>query len=92
VAVIVDGATPRVLEGVTSVRALAKAAIAEGTSLQDQIAAHGSGSALDLSAVTLLPPIDHDDRHAVGGLNRERDAGRVADDDVGVWQNAVHRK
>jgi hypothetical protein len=61
VAVIVDGATPRVLEGVTSVRALAKAVIAEGTSLQDQIAAHGSGSALDLSAVTLLPPIDHDD-------------------------------
>ena len=26
-----------------------------------RIAAHGSGSALDLSAVTLLPPIDHDD-------------------------------
>ncbi|WP_442681327.1 AraD1 family protein [Sphingomonas sp. ASY06-1R] len=61
VAVIVDGAPPRVLEGVASVRQLAKAAIAAGIKLKDRITAHDSGSVLDLSAVTLLSPIDHDD-------------------------------
>ncbi|WP_420138873.1 AraD1 family protein [Sphingomonas sp.] len=61
VAVLVDGAPPRVLKNVTSVRELAKAALVAGNSLKDQIAAYETGNALDLATVTLLPPIDHHD-------------------------------
>ncbi|GGE79465.1 AraD1 family protein [Sphingomonas prati] len=61
VAAIRDDGVARVVPGAASVRALALAAIAAGQGLADAVAAAGEGDVVDLNAVTLLPPIDHDD-------------------------------
>ncbi|MDB5705950.1 MAG: uncharacterized protein JWN66_3066 [Sphingomonas bacterium] len=61
VAVLRDLAPPQRLAGVESVRALAGAALAAGHSLVEQIAVAGDAGAVDLDALTLLPPIDHAD-------------------------------
>jgi hypothetical protein len=47
--------------GVTSVVALARQALAAGHSLVEAVAAAGAGEPVDLSAVELLAPIDHED-------------------------------
>jgi hypothetical protein len=51
----------RIVPGVESIRALAGTALATGTGLAAAVAAAGDGDPIDLSSVTLLPPIDHDD-------------------------------
>ena len=51
----------RTLVGVTSVLALAQAALVAGHDLAAAAAANGFGDTVDLNAVTLLPPIDHPD-------------------------------
>lgn len=61
VAAIRDGGAPTVIGGATSTLALAQRALAEGTTLAALVEAAGAGEALDLSSVTLLAPIDHDD-------------------------------
>ncbi|MEO6214516.1 MAG: AraD1 family protein [Sphingomonas sp.] len=61
VAVLRDMEPPRRLAGIESVRALARAAMAAGTSLVAQVDAAGDAGEVDLDAVTLLPPIDHED-------------------------------
>ncbi len=61
VAVLRNGADPRTVPGATSVLTLARAALAGGTSLAEAVKAAGEGAPVDLSAVTLLAPIDHDD-------------------------------
>jgi len=62
---IARGDVATVVPGVASVRALAAAAIAAGTSLAEAAAAQGEGArvelAEELAAGRLLPPIDHDD-------------------------------
>ena len=55
----VDGVA-RVVEGANSTRALAHTALAAGQSLA-QIAADHAGVEIDLSTVSLLTPIDHED-------------------------------
>ena len=52
---------PRTVPGVESVLALARSARAAGQTLAQACAAAGAGPAIDLDAVTLLPPIDHPD-------------------------------
>jgi hypothetical protein len=61
VAVLRGAEAPHRLAGVTSVAALGKAALAAGTSLLAQVDAAGDAGVVDLDAVTLLPPIDHED-------------------------------
>ena len=61
VAVLRGAETPRRLAGVASVAALGKAALASGTSLLAQVDAAGDAGVVDIDAVTLLPPIDHED-------------------------------
>ncbi|MFD1950220.1 AraD1 family protein [Sphingomonas arantia] len=61
VAAIRDDGVARIVPGAQSVQALALAAIAAGQGLADAVAAAGTGDVVDLNAVTLLPPIDHDD-------------------------------
>ena len=61
VAIIRDGGAPVALVGVGSTLALARQAIADGITLADAADRAGDGAAIDLAAVTLLPPIDHDD-------------------------------
>ena len=61
----VDGGAARVVNGVTSVYALAQEAIATGRKLSDVVAAHGLGANVDaaalLAAGKILPPIEHPD-------------------------------
>jgi hypothetical protein len=63
--ILADGDTAVFLSGVASVRALALAAIAAGTSLAAAAKAAATGAAVDiaaeLAAGRLLSPIDHDD-------------------------------
>ena len=55
----------RLINGATSTRTLAEAAIAAGHRLADQVAAQGLGASVDVRAALaegrVLPPIDHDD-------------------------------
>ena len=55
----------RLINGATSTRALAEAAIAAGHGLAEQVAAQGLGEAVDVAAALVegrvLPPIDHND-------------------------------
>jgi hypothetical protein len=59
VAALRDG-DARVVTGATSTLALARRAVAEGTTLA-ALAEGASGAAIDLAEVTLLAPIDHED-------------------------------
>lgn len=61
VAAIRDGAAPVELRGVASTRTLAQRALREGVTLSELVEALASGSRVDLTAVRLLVPIDHDD-------------------------------
>ncbi|HEX8445692.1 MAG TPA: AraD1 family protein [Sphingomonas sp.] len=61
VAAIREDGQARMVPGAVSVRALALDAMAAGRGLADAVAAAGDGAIIDLDAVTLLPPIDHDD-------------------------------
>ncbi len=57
---LLEGGTARVLRDVPSVVALAKRALAEGTTLAT-LAGALAGETLDLAQVTLLAPVDHED-------------------------------
>ena len=61
VAVIRDGGPASRVPGVSSTLALARRALAEGTTLDALIGALGDGPPVDLAAVELLAPIDHED-------------------------------
>ncbi|MFC3785556.1 hypothetical protein GGR90_000312 [Sphingopyxis italica] len=61
VAVIRDGRAASRLPGVSSTLALARRALAEGTTLDALTRALGDGPPVDLAAVELLAPIDHED-------------------------------
>ena len=61
VAAIRDGGEPAVVPGAGSTLALARRALAEGTTLAALVEAAGEGPALDLASVELLAPIDHQD-------------------------------
>jgi hypothetical protein len=61
VAAIRDDGVARAVTGAESVRTLALGAIAAGQTLADAVDAAGAGDVVDLAAVTLLPPIDHED-------------------------------
>jgi hypothetical protein len=61
VAALGEDRIPRRVNGATTTRALAQGAIDAGHSLADAVAAAGLGEQIDPAAVTLLPPIDHDD-------------------------------
>ena len=61
VAAIRDGGTASRVPGVSSTLALARRALAEGTTLDALIRALGEGRPVDLAAVELLAPIDHED-------------------------------
>jgi hypothetical protein len=61
VAAISDGGLPVKVRGATSTAALARRALAEGKTFAATIAAAGMGAPIDLDAITLLPPIDHED-------------------------------
>jgi len=56
-----DGGPPVMVAGATSTAALARRALAECKTLAETVAAAGIGARIDLDAVTLLPPIDHED-------------------------------
>src|SRR5262245_32555969 len=60
-----DGSAARVVNGATSVYALAQGAVDGGRKLGDVIASRGLGAAVDAAAVLadgkMLPPIDHPD-------------------------------
>jgi hypothetical protein len=61
VAAVRDGGAPVEVSGAGTTLALARQALAEGKSLAALVDAAGAGEAIDLSAVTLLAPIDHED-------------------------------
>ena len=61
VAVIRDGRAASRLPGVSSTLALARRALAEGTTLDALTRALGDGPPVDLATVELLAPIDHED-------------------------------
>ena len=61
VAVLSDDGAARIVSGVTTVGALARQALASNQTLAQAIEAAGAGAAVDLGAVELLAPIDHDD-------------------------------
>lgn len=61
VAAVRDGGAPMEVPGATTTLALAQRALAENSSLAALVDAAGQGAPVDLSAVTLLPPIDHED-------------------------------
>lgn len=61
VAAIRDGAAPVVVRGATTTLELAERALAGGVSLAAVIDAAGLGEAVDLDAIELLAPIDHQD-------------------------------
>jgi hypothetical protein len=61
VAALRDGGTPHIVPGVQTTLALARRALADGTTLAALVGAAGEGAALDLGAVELLAPIDHAD-------------------------------
>lgn len=61
VAVIRDGGPASSVPGVSSTLALARRALAEGTTLDALIRALGDGRPVDLASVELLAPIDHED-------------------------------
>ena len=61
VAVLSDDGTARIVSGVTTVVALARQALASNQTLAQAIEVAGAGAAVDLGAVELLAPIDHDD-------------------------------
>ena len=61
VAAIREDGIARQVPGAVSVRTLALAAIAAGHGLAEAVAQAGAGDVIDPGAVTLLPPIDHDD-------------------------------
>lgn len=61
VAILRGDEPPQRLAGVESVRTLAEAALAAGVTLAEQAALAGDAGAVDLAAVTLLSPIDHQD-------------------------------
>jgi hypothetical protein len=61
VAAIRDGAAPHVVTGTTTILGLAREALAEGRSLELLIRGRLAPKPLDLSAVTLLSPIEHAD-------------------------------
>lgn len=55
------GSDARIVNGVSRIYDLAALAIAAERGLEAQVAAQGFGETVDLSAVTLLSPIDHSD-------------------------------
>ena len=59
VAALVDGRAPVRIPGSTTTIALARRALAEGTTLAALVLAGGEGEALELDSIELLPPIDH---------------------------------
>jgi hypothetical protein len=61
VAALSDDGAARIVPGATDVVMLARRALAVGQTLAQAIAAAGVGAAVDLGAVELLAPIDHDD-------------------------------
>ena len=61
VAALIDDAAPRRVSGVATTVEIARAALAEGRTLQEQVAAASLGEVVDLAAVRLLPPVDHAD-------------------------------
>lgn len=61
VGVLRDGAAPTSVPGAHSTLDLAHRALAQGTTLQALVEAAGKGAPIDLSAIELLPPIDHED-------------------------------
>ena len=61
VAVIRDGGAPVTVPGAATTLALARRALAEGTTLAALIATLGEGDPVDFAAVELLAPIDHED-------------------------------
>jgi hypothetical protein len=61
VASIRDAGSPRRVHGASTTLALAQEAFRRGESLEASMARHGEGAPLDLSAVTLLSPVDHPD-------------------------------
>lgn len=61
VAALHDGGPPVAVPGAISTVALARRALAEGKSLAEMVALAGQGERVDPDAVTLLPPIDHED-------------------------------
>jgi hypothetical protein len=61
VAALRDGGTPHIVRGVQTTLALARRALADGTTLAEFVSTAGEGEVLDLDAVELLAPIDHAD-------------------------------
>ncbi|MEO8753211.1 MAG: AraD1 family protein [Casimicrobiaceae bacterium] len=61
VAAIRDGGPPRAVVGVSSILALAQAALRGGDSLETAVARQGTQDPLDLASVALLAPIEHAD-------------------------------
>jgi len=61
VAARTPGTDARIVKGVSRIYDLAALAIAAGRGLEAQVAAQGLGETVDLSAVTMLSPIDHSD-------------------------------
>ena len=61
VAAVRGGGAPAEVPGAESTLALARRALSEGTGLAALVEAAGQGAAVDLSTVTLLAPIDHED-------------------------------
>ncbi len=61
VAALLNDGRAHILPGFQSVVALARAALAAGQTLAQLVAATGAGEAVDLSAVELLAPVDHED-------------------------------
>jgi hypothetical protein len=61
VAALTADGTARTVPGVESVVALARAALATGQTLAEAVSAAGTGDPVDLAAVDLLAPIDHED-------------------------------
>jgi hypothetical protein len=61
VAALLNDGRAHILPGFQSALALARAALAAGQTLAQLVEATGAGEAVDLSAVELLPPVDHED-------------------------------
>jgi len=61
VAALRDGGAPHIVPGAETTLALARRALADGTTLAELVNAAGEGEVLDLDAVELLAPIDHAD-------------------------------
>lgn len=61
VAAICDGAPARLVPGIDSVRTLAFRAVGSGLSLSEAVQGAGLAAEVDLTKVTILSPIDHED-------------------------------